>query len=228
MCIIAGMFGASAAAAASAQAIAGLVISAAGTAAGIAQQQQQLQYQHAMTMQQQTMQSQNQQRQVAAERQAQMLRHIGEVKAQQEQTLAYNRQIFNNNEAANRVFSAEQIKLNEARNKAAFKGQEIYAKAIGAQGKVLASGATGQSVGLLALDANRQAGFANAELNASMRSAEGAAANAMLGASLENESANNMALSKLPGPVQAPQFSPDISGIGIGALGIPSYNWGRY
>lgn len=228
MCI---MIGAAAASTISAvSAIAGI----AGTVAGIAQaqqqqeiQQQQFLFQHQMQVQQMDQQYRQQQRQVQFERRQQVLKHIGDVKAQQASALSYQKQVFFNSEAANRVYTAEQLKLNEARAKAAFKSQEIYAKQIGAMGKVLASGATGQSVGLLTIDSQRQAGFAEAEQNATLRSAELAMASTVQGAANENMSANNQALAKVPAPVQAPLLSPDVSGIGKNLnLGIPSYNWG--
>lgn len=216
--------GGAAAAFSNTMAVVGTVISAASSAAGIMQAQQQANFQ----AQQAAIQTQNARRQAQAARQQQALKHMGDVKAQQAQTLAYQKQIFNNSEAANRVYTAEQLKLQEARMKAAFKSQEIYAKQIGSVGSVLAAGQTGQSVGLIAQDAERQAGFATAQQSAGVRSVEAAAASAMEGARLENESANNQALSRIPFPIQAPQFEPEPVGIGGGGgMGIPSYDWGR-
>lgn len=222
MCLVAGMFGASAATAAAAQAITGLAISAVSTVTGIVSSQQQAK----VAAQQAKIQTVNQQRQVELSRRATMLRHMGDVKAQQAATLAYNKQIFYNSEAANRVYMAEQTKLWEASQRAAFRAQEIYARQIGSMGRVLSSGAIGQSVGLLALDSKRQAGFATAEQNATMRSAVAQAGVAMQGASLEQQSANNQAYSRLPAPVQAPQY--EAWPVGIGGtqdIGIPTYNW---
>lgn len=234
MCLpIAGAAAGSAAAISSTTAIIGTAISAIGTAAGIMQAQQQAQQQaaqfnHQMQLNYRQMDQQYQQAQKQSffNRQQQVIKHQIDVKAQQASMNSYQNQLFNNNEAANRVFTAEQLKLNEARAKAAFKSQEIYAKSIGSMGKIMATGATGQSVGLLALDTERQAGFALAEQNASVRSATTAAATAMEAGSLEQASANNLAYSRLVAPVQAPLLESDPTGFGKNLkLGIPSYNW---
>jgi hypothetical protein len=169
----------------------------------------------------------NAQTQVRFERQQQMLRHQGEVRAYQAQQEAYSRQLFNNSTAANNVYVQEQLKFNEARNAAAFKSQEIYAKQVGAMGSVLASGRSGQSVGLLVMDAQRQGGFAEAQQSASIRSAELQRDTAMQTAQTQHQSANNEAASKLMAPPQAPQFAPWVTGIGGSSdPGVPSYNWG--
>nr|BAR25499.1 hypothetical protein [uncultured Mediterranean phage uvMED]BAR25549.1 hypothetical protein [uncultured Mediterranean phage uvMED] len=182
--------------------------------------------QAAFAQQQANIQHQNAQIQANYERQAQVAKHIGDVRAQQAQSLAAQQQIFYNGEAANKAWVAEQTKLNEAKKAAAFKSQEIYAKSIGATGKVLASGATGKSVGLLALDANRQAGFAQAKENATISSAEQAAGVAIESIGLRNQSQNNQVLSSLSAPVEAPMFASMPTGNAPMNLGIPSYNWG--
>jgi len=215
-------------------------ISAIGTIGGLAssafgimqgQQQAQQQQQAAYMQAQQAQQNMNQQYAQAQQnafrdRQAQVQKHIGETRAQQANHLSYYRQLTNNNEAANKSYVQEQAKLNEAKTAAAFKAQAHYAKSIGARGKLLATGATGQSVGLLALDVERQEGLANAEQNASLRSAEQAA---VIGADIaytQAKSANNTAYSNLMPTVQAPLLTPDPGGTGDNLnLGIPTYNW---
>ena len=229
MCIMVGAAAASSLAAASA--VAGI----AGTVAGIMQSQQQMQnqanqfaYQTEMNNRQMDMQYQQAQRQAHLSRRAQIQKYTSETQAQWAANLSYNKQLHNNSEAANRVYIAEQNKVNEARTKAAFKSQEIYAKSIGAMGSVLASGNVGQSYGLMAVDAGfRQPGFATAEQNASIRSAETNAFTQMESAMLQNESANNQALAKIPAPVAHPLLEGDPGGFGkqLG-LGIPTYNWG--
>ena len=212
----------------------GLIVSAVGTAAGIAQgaaaqqqQQDQFNYQMEMNRRQQDLQYQNAQRQAYNDRQAQISKYSADVKASHKANLAYYDQISNNQEAANRVYVQEQVKLKEAETKAAFKAQEIYAKSIGAAGTVLSSGMTGQSVGLLALDAERQAGFGIAEQNASIDSAQQQAAVAMESAYLQNKSENNLAHNKLPASPEHPNLIMDPAGEGTNlGLGIPSYNWG--
>ena len=227
MCLpLAGAAAGSAAAISATTAIMGTVISAVGTAAGIAQGQASMQQQAQQARQQMDLSYRQAQQQAYHERSAQIQRYVGDVKAQQAATLAYHNQIHNNNEAANNVYVGEQQKLFEARQKAAFESQSILAKAIGAKGSVLASGATGQSVGLLMNDAERKAGFAAAQQNASIRSAEGAAGVAMEVAKNQNASANNQALSNLPSPVQHPLLAPDPVGVGQNLnLGIPAYQW---
>jgi len=73
------------------------------------------------------------------------------------------RQEIENASAANRVYIAEQAKLEGKRKEAAFEAQAILAKSIGAKGTILASGRTGQSVGLLLGDVERQAGIKSAQ-----------------------------------------------------------------
>lgn len=226
MCLPIAAAAGTAAAFSNTMAVVGTVISVASTGLGIFQAQQQANMQAAQAAQQNNLAYQQQQRAAFNARQQQVLKHIGDVKAQQIAALSYQKQVFNNNEAANRVFTAEQLKLMEARGKAAFKAQDILAKSIGATGRVLATGATGQSVGLLAMDAERQAGFALAEQNATLRSAEMASGMAQDQARIESQSANNTAFSRVPFPVQAPLLEPDPVGIGTNLqLGVPSYNW---
>ena len=204
----------------------GLVVSAASSIAGMAQAQQGMNMQAAQAQQQMDLQYQQAQQQAFRENQAAVTRHQSEVRAQQAGQLSYYQQLANNNEAANKVYTQEQVKLEEARTQAAFKSQENYIKAIGAKGKVLASGATGQSIGLLALDADRQAGFANAQQNASLASAEDAAAVGMDIGYTQAKSAHNEAFNRLTPPVQAPLMAPDPQGIGEDLnLGIPAYDW---
>ena len=190
----------------------------AGTVAGIAQAQQSAQFQ-----QQQASQALKQQRQSAEIQNQQLInQYTGEVAAQQQSKLQYLKQLDNNTAAAQKGFNAEQMKLNEAKTKAAFKAQDIYAKSIGAKGAVLATGATGQSVGLLALDADRQAGLGLAEQDASVRSA---AQQAAVGGDMQftqKQSADNQAFSQLKVPTQAPNLSPSPGG---GPLDGPTYNW---
>jgi len=215
-------------------------ISAIGTIAGMAssvfgimqsQQQQQFAQQQAAMQQQQAIQNmdlqyQQAQRQVAQENQARANKYQGEVRMQQAQKLSYYQQLTNNNEALNKSYTQEQVKLNEAKDAAAFKAQANYAKAIGAKGKILAGGMSGQSIGLLALDVDRQKGFNDAQENASIRSAEAQAAIGMDSAYTQAKSANNQAYSKLTPNVQAPLMAPKPLGIGKDLnLGIPTYSW---
>lgn len=99
--------------------------------------------------------------------------------------------------AANRVYLAEQNKLNEKRKEAAFEAQAIMAKSIGAKGSILATGRTGQSVGLLVNDAERQAGFAIAQEEAMLDQAEVGAIIGMEQAFEQNRAADKKADSQV-------------------------------
>lgn len=98
-----------------------------------------------------------------------------------------------NNEAANRIYVQEQTKLEEARKKRAFAQQSQLAKMIGAKGNILAAGRTGQSVGLLLNDVERQSGFAVAQSDATFDSQRQQAAIGMESAFIQARSANQRA-----------------------------------
>ena len=228
MCVVTAGVGATAAAASAATATnIGLAISAVSTAFGIMQsqqgaamQQQQAAMQAAQAQQSMDLQYAQQQQQGQTQNKQAIANYQGQVRTQQASQNAYQQQIGNVNEAASMSYVAEQVKLNEKRAQAAFKSQEIYAKSIGAQGRILASGATGQSVGLLQTDAERQAGFATAKQNAMLRSAEQQSAVSQEVAYGQAKSAANTAYSSLQAPAQAPELDP----YGL-ELGIPSMNW---
>lgn len=106
-------------------------------------------------------------------------------------------QVTLNNEGANRAQLAEQAKLNEVRKKALFEQQNLLAKSIGAKGSILARGQSGQSIGLLTMDVDRQKGFAEAQEMASLDSASEQALINMDAAYLQAESQNNKAESQI-------------------------------
>ena len=82
---------------------------------------------------------------------------------------AYYKQKEINQLEANRSSETAQQELREKVTEAMFKSQEGLAKAIEAQGTVLASGQqAGQSMMLQLADVERQMGFKNAQLNASV------------------------------------------------------------
>jgi len=165
-------------------------------------------------------------RQTNLENKAKVRAHIGAVNAQQESNLAAQNQVFNNNEAYNSGRNAEQLKLLEAKKAAAFKSQEIYAKSIGAKGKILASGRTGQSIGLLTQDVERQAGFAKAMESANLEGSTLMAANKMEEIGLQRRSANNQVKSSLGAAIDAPLFAQAPLGPSDAKLDIPTYDWG--
>jgi len=164
----------------------------------------------------------NQQRQqVLNERINISARHLANKNIYQQSVEQAKKQAGFNNQAANRAYVAEQNKLTEARKKAAFEQQTILAKAIGSKGTILAAGRTGQSVGLLARDVERQKGFAQAQVAATLDSQRDASIIAMEGAWLQNQSANNQALSNIgynpPDPYlpDLPQLPKFVGGIGL-------------
>lgn len=220
MCIAAGT------AAAAALATTSQIVGVASTAFGIVQSVQQANYQAAVQAQQMDLQYRQAQQATFRDRQQQIAKYVGDVETQQQGIKQYQAQLNRNDQALNKSFAQEQLKLQEAKSAAAFKAQANYAKAIGAKGSLLAAGQSGQSIGLLALDADRQAGFATAEQNASIESAKDSAGLAMDVATDQAETANNQAFSKIGLPVRHPDLAPDPIGQGKDLnLGIPTYNW---
>lgn len=138
----------------------------------LAQRQQQDQYN--LQVQQANINIANQynqqRRQVEQERALIQARHAADrLNAQRSKENTEDQKRFNN-EAANKIYQQEQTKITEAKKKAAFASQAALAKSIGAKGSILAAGRTGQSVGLLLNDVERQAGFAQAQANATLQS----------------------------------------------------------
>lgn len=200
-------------------------LSAVGTIAGIASSAigvMQAQSQAAFARQQADLQLQQQRQQTEVQNQQLANQYASETAAQQAQRKSYENQLLNNSQAANRAFTQEQVKLDEARTKAAFRAQDIYAKGIGTKGSVLATGATGQSVGLLSLDADRKQGLGLAEQDASVASAAKQAGVAGSSVFDQKTTADNTAYSQLKVPVAHPTFSPSPGG---GPISAPTYNW---
>ena len=132
-------------------------------------------------------------------------------------------QVRLNTEAANRTYLSEQNKLSEARKKAAFEQQSILAKSIGAKGRILAAGRTGQSIGLLVNDVERQAGFASAQEAATLDSKEYAASIGMDSAFIRAQSLNNQAYSNIPFKPQDPYLPAFPDRPNFVGLDIPTY-----
>ena len=195
------------------------------------QQNQQLQQQSLIQQQQQAYQARNLQQQQAAQQynlqvsQAntdiqnqynQQLQAVQQERAQIMQRDEFSRQAYQrnkessdkqirfNNEAANRLYVQEQSKQSEAKKKAAFANQDALVQMIGAKGAILSAGRTGQSVGLLVNDVERQAGFAEAKANASLASSMEQSAIAMQQGFYEAQSANAQVDSnRTPAPTEA-------------------------
>ena len=123
-----------------------------------------------------------------------------------------NKQIGFNNEAANRVYLAEQSKMTEAKKKAAFAQQTALAKSIGSKGTILAAGRTGQSVGLLVNDVERQSGFEKAQADASLASSLEQSQIGMDQGFHSAQSANNQAMSGI-GMAPTDGYMPTFPGI---------------
>lgn len=151
-------------------------------------------------------------------RQVEMEREQIAAKAKSDR-INYQRQLENadtqvryNNQAANKAYVQEQTKMTEARKKAAFAQQTALAKSIGARGSILAAGRTGQSVGLLLNDAERQSGFEKAQADASLASSLEQSQLAMDGTFLQSQSANNQAISGI-GMAPNDPYMPSLPGI---------------
>ena len=138
----------------------------------LSQRQQQDQYN--LSVQQSNVQIANNYRQqqdrVKLERAQIAQRNEAERSSYQKAKESEGQQVKYNNEAANRMYVQQQAKVSEAKKQAAFAQQAALAKSIGSKGAILSAGRTGQSVGLLVNDAERQAGFETAQASASMES----------------------------------------------------------
>ena len=143
---------------------------------------------------------------------AAMERHSVELLKYQRGKEDADAQVVMNNEEANRAYSLEQSKVVEARKKAGFEKQTLLAKSIGLQGSILASGRTGQSVGLLLNDVDRQTGFAKAQEDATYASSLEMAGIGMESAFIRSQSNNQQAFNNIPfepGSPYLPAF-PDV------------------
>ena len=134
---------------------------------------------------------------VKQERQQLMLQNQTDRKVYQDSVETSDEQMRSNAEAANRVYVAEQAQLSEKRKEAAFEAQTILARSIGAKGSILATGRTGQSVGLLVLDTERQAGRQTAQQEAMLKADYDSALIAMDDAFQNNLAGNRQAEAKV-------------------------------
>ena len=140
---------------------------------------------------------------VKAERAQLMQKHQVDKRLYQDSKETAQQQMKNNAEEANRVYTAEQARLEGKRKEAAFEAQSILAKSIGAKGSILASGRTGQSIGLLVNDVERQAGIQKAQQTAMLESDRVAAIIGMEDAFAKNRAGNQQAASQVG-------FNPDM------------------
>ena len=111
---------------------------------------------------------------------------------------AYYKQREINQLEANRSSETAQQELREKVTEAMFKSQEGLAKAIEAQGTILASGQqAGQSMMLQLADVERQMGFKNAQLNASVFDATKAFGIKQFGVDLDQYGADTRAYNSI-------------------------------
>jgi hypothetical protein len=130
-----------------------------------------------------------------------------ELKADTAAKNAYYAQLTANQTEANRALASSNQKLNEKRAGAAFDAQTKLAAAIQAQGEVLSSGKAGQSFLLQAMDAQRQLGFEQAQINQTLYDAATAAGVEREGILLDQNAANVSAWNNLPAAPLSPEAS---------------------
>ncbi len=122
---------------------------------------------------------------------------------------AYNKQLAINQQSADIAKTSEQMKLQEKMKKALFESQANLAKSIRAQGTVLASGMqAGQSMLLELQQAERELGFEQAQIDASIFDATRAYGVAAFGIDLDQYSADTQAYNNLD---RGPSFAPSAS-----------------
>lgn len=116
--------------------------------------------------------------------------------AYQQSEQAYKSQMDLNAQAANRAYVQEQQKLKFEYDKAALEASELLASSMRTQGTLLASGRTGQSIGILANDADREYSRDLATLGLNLGYADSNYMVSAYGVQQEWESANNLAASQ--------------------------------
>ena len=138
--------------------------------------------------------------------------------------LAQQKQL--NVQERNRASIAAQQKLEEAGTEIAFEQQAAIAKQIQAQGTVLASQQSGQSMLLSLMETERALGFEDAQLRASMVDANKAYRIQEYGFDLDQYTADVIAMNRLPSAPVAPTASfapikePEVQGpSGLGLMG---------
>ncbi len=167
--------------------------SAIGSIAAYTQQQQQANYQNAVAQQQ----------------------YQAQLAAYQQSERAYSEQIRLNSEAANRAYTSEQGKLTAEYRKATEKAQELSIKSLQQQGTVLASGRSGQSIGLLMADADRMFGRDYAMLGQNLAYAEQDYVTGTQSIFNQAQTQQNLAASQRMLQPSAPIKVPKPSGIGL-------------
>jgi hypothetical protein len=157
--------------------------------------------------------------------QAEQQAYAGQMAAYQASQEAYNRQIKLNAEAANRAYVADQMKLKNEYDKSAVESQKLMTNALQAQGNIMASGRVGQSVGILAQDAERSFGRDMATLGMNLGYANEDYLLSSQNTFQQAESANAAAAAGRMISPSAPSGLGLVSGIGGSIMGgIGTYN----
>ena len=189
-------------------AIGSAVSGAIGSIASFTQQQQEANYQNSVAQQQ----------------------YQNQLAAYQQSERSYQEQTVLNMNAANRAYLSEQGKLAAQFRQASEEAQKLSVKAFQQQGLVLASGRTGQSMGLLMADAERSYGRDYAMLGQNLAYANqdyftGTESIFNQAQSQQNLAASNRAIApSTPIPVAGPSGLGLIAGIGGAAFqGLSTY-----
>lgn len=155
-------------------------------------------------------QAQAQQANAAAQAQYQ-----AQMAAYRQSEQAYKSQMDLNAQVANRAYVQEQQKLKFEYDKAALEASELLASSMRTQGTLLASGRTGQSIGVLANDADREYSRDLATLGLNLGYAGDNYLTSAYGVQQQWESANNLAASqRMIKPTRPTEIA------GPGALGL--------
>lgn len=182
------------------------VTSAIGSIASYSQQQQEVRYQNAVAQQQYQQQTEIYKKSVESTQQQYRL----------------------NAESANRAYVAEQNKLRVEYQKATQEQQNLLVSSLQAQGTVLASGRSGQSLGLMMTDAERSYGRDLATLGMNLAWAENDYFTSTQSTFLQAQSANNLAASNQMlapvKPLKMPKPSPLGLITGIAGAGMAGYD----
>ena len=207
-----------------------ITLGAVSAAGGMMQAQAQHQAATAAADRQNLINEQNYQQQLAISARKDELKGLNfkakmEAHASAQSALARQKQI-NQLEATRASIQAQQVRK-EKFTEAAFKGQQNLAESIKAQGAILASGQqAGQSMLLTLMDTERQLGFKEAQITASLYDANVAYGLQEYGINLDKYSADTAAVNQLPAKPVAPSASfapikkPKVEGpSGLGLMG---------
>jgi hypothetical protein len=153
--------------------------------------------------------------------QASYANSVAQAQFKQQQSLfqqsqnAYEQQLSLNAEAAGRAYTQEQQKLSASNQKAADEAQQLLVKQFQSQGSILASGRSGQSIGLMVADTQREYGRDLANLGLNLGYANMDYGTSVEGARNQWMSANNLAASNRMIEPTAPLATPGPSALGL-------------